>query len=104
MPMQAFIGNGCPKCFLVPVSSVYKQDLVELYLAAQCSSLVLVKRPHEECGFRLTCGSKRFCCRRQKDTITLMVCTQLWTQLYLRVGTQLLLLWMNLQASSCRYP
>jgi hypothetical protein len=34
----------------------------------------------------------------------LVVCTQFRTQLYLMVGTQMLLLWWNLQASSCHRP
>jgi hypothetical protein len=51
-------GSGLPGVFLVPVSSVYKGDPAELKLAAQCLRWVSVKEPHEECGFRLTCGFK----------------------------------------------
>lgn len=30
MPLQIFKGVGCPEFFLVPVSSVFKKDPVEL--------------------------------------------------------------------------
>jgi hypothetical protein len=49
-------GSGLPGVFLVPLSAVYKWDPAELKLAAQCLRWLSVKEPHEECGFRLTCG------------------------------------------------
>jgi hypothetical protein len=38
------------------------------------------------------------------EQLYLKICTQMQTQLYLMVGTQLLLLRLNLQASSCPGP
>jgi hypothetical protein len=52
-------------------------------------------------GFGLSCSLKRWREWSVVHNLYLMVCTQLWTQLYRRVGTQSLLLG---HASSCRHP
>jgi hypothetical protein len=59
MTLHDFVGVGRLDLFLVPVSSAYGWDPAELWRAAQCSRWVSVKRPHAECGFRLTCGLKK---------------------------------------------
>jgi hypothetical protein len=49
--------------------------------------------PHEKCGLRLTCGLKRLLLPR----------AEYGEQVCLAVGTQLLLIWLHLHASSCRH-
>jgi hypothetical protein len=82
---------------------MYGWTPAELWLATKCCKLerVAVKGPHEMSGFGLSCSLKRWRESSVVHNLYLMVCTQLWIQLYLRVGTQLLLLG---HASSCRHP
>jgi hypothetical protein len=49
---------------------------------------------------------KGCCCMKEEKgaQLYLMVCARLQTELYLMVGTQLLLLWLELQPSSCHRP
>jgi hypothetical protein len=73
----------------------------------QCLRCVsVVKGLHEECGVWLTCGFKSLLLHvgGESGTIIPQGCIRLQTQLYLMDGTQLLLLWLNLQASSCCHP
>jgi hypothetical protein len=63
-----------------------------------------MKEMHEKCGFELTNGFKGLLLQRVEygSQLCLMVCTHLWTTLYPKVGTQLMLFWSGLHASSCR--
>jgi hypothetical protein len=85
---------------------VYEWDPAELKLAEKGLRRVSEKGPHEECGFRLTCGLEQLLLHEGErgTSVPLDLCTWFAYAIVLMVGTQLLLLWLNVQASTCHGP
>jgi hypothetical protein len=111
MTLQAFMGVVCRDFFWLLCHKCVSGTPAALFLATQELRRVPVKRPHVECGFRLTCGLKRLLLLMYEGwergtivphglhTIADAIVPDGW-------HTQLLLLWLDLQlqASSCPRP